>query len=365
MFHFFPDKKGIKNCGGFRTKASTSRGHHAFVILVTSFSEPEWPDNLDEETGLFLYYGDKRSPGDLHETGAGGNRLLADIFEKLHFGKRCQIPPFLIFQKIMNSDGTFMRFLGLAVPGAESYSSLEDLVAVWKKVGVRFQNYRSVFTILRESVVPWEWLDDLVSGLLPVNSIHCPEHWGKWVSSGKIEALKCDPTRVPRAKEEQIPQTSEERDILEELRKLSPREFEFAAREILYKMDGAFKDLKVTRYAGDGGHDILGAYRIGKERYSTELKVFVEAKHWKGGIGVSPVARLLSRMRHRDIGVFITTSWFNKTVQKELISDAHPIILISGKDISKILIDSDTAGKGNETKFYDWLSRIRAESEAD
>ena len=35
----------------------------AYVILYTTMSELEWPDYLDEETGVFRYYGDNRNQG--------------------------------------------------------------------------------------------------------------------------------------------------------------------------------------------------------------------------------------------------------------------------------------------------------------
>ena len=68
-----------KSCGTVSALEST-----AFVILVTTFDEPEWPDTYDEETGVFTYYGDKRSPGDLHDTPLRGNLLLSETFDKLH-----------------------------------------------------------------------------------------------------------------------------------------------------------------------------------------------------------------------------------------------------------------------------------------
>jgi Restriction endonuclease AspBHI N-terminal len=52
---------GTGNQGGFRYCGSIARPH--LVILYTSFDEPDWPDHLDREYGLFTYYGDNRKPG--------------------------------------------------------------------------------------------------------------------------------------------------------------------------------------------------------------------------------------------------------------------------------------------------------------
>lgn len=61
LHHLFP-KCGVN--GGFRKVNRTDgTGKPAYVILYTTMSELEWPDYLDEETGVFRYYGDNRRPG--------------------------------------------------------------------------------------------------------------------------------------------------------------------------------------------------------------------------------------------------------------------------------------------------------------
>lgn len=60
LSHLFP----CGNAGGFR-RVNRRDGSRlpAYVILYTSMEELEWPDFLDEETGVFRYYGDNRKPG--------------------------------------------------------------------------------------------------------------------------------------------------------------------------------------------------------------------------------------------------------------------------------------------------------------
>src|SRR5205823_3336856 len=96
----------------------------------------------------------------LDRTPVGGNRLLEHVFDRLHTGRRHTIPPFLAFESLKAADGkSYMKFLGLACPGAPGISALEDLVAVWRVKGTdRFQNYRSTFTVLKEETVPSTWL---------------------------------------------------------------------------------------------------------------------------------------------------------------------------------------------------------------
>ena len=50
------------------------------------------------------------------------------------------------------------------------------------------------------------------------------------------------------------------------------------------------------------------------------------------------VSRLISRLRHRQFGVLVTTSVIARQAYEEVREDRHPIIFISGRDITEILI---------------------------
>ncbi len=212
-FFRFVDKKGINNTSGFRPKSKaggdTDITECAFCVLVTNFGETEWPDAIDRENGLFMYYGDNRSPGrPLNETAVGGNRLLEKVFTALHLGERSKIPPFLAFEKCKTDQGTQMRFLGLTCPGAQGMSALEDMVAVWRmQNNLRFQNYRAVLTILKEETVSHAWLQELVDGATPEESGHCPSAWRLWVRTGAYSPLRCTRELRPRTRLEQMPRT--------------------------------------------------------------------------------------------------------------------------------------------------------------
>lgn len=48
------------NSSGFRKVSRVDDpSKMAYVVLYTSMAKLEWPDYLDEETGVFRYYGDK------------------------------------------------------------------------------------------------------------------------------------------------------------------------------------------------------------------------------------------------------------------------------------------------------------------
>ena len=363
-FFRFSDGRGINNTSGLRAKSkadqTTDIENCAFCLLVTTFGEAEWPDSLDYESGVFTYFGDKRTEGDLHKTTVGGNRLLRNIFNKLHVDQRELIPPILVFENYKGVDGSYMRFLGLVAPGAQGVSSFDDLVAVWRiKDRNRFQNYRSLFTVLKENLVSKVWLEDLVNGINPSDSIYCPLSWKRWVETGIYDPLTCQRKREPRSKENQAPQNNNESNVLKNVMEgFSDREFEFAAVSIVELMDPRFKDFIVTQRSRDGGRDAIGTYQVGHADHQIQLTAIVEAKLWKenSDIGVKPMSRLISRIKHRDIGVFITTSCFNKQVQKELIDDNHPVILISGGDIARVLIANEL---DLPEKFFAWSENIK------
>jgi len=367
-FFRFADGKGINNTSGFRPKSraggNTKSEECVFCILVTTWGETEWPDAVDRENGLFTYYGDNRTPGkSVHDTPVGGNRLLEGVYSRLHTGRRHSIPPFLAFEKYKNDEGTQMRFLGLVCPGGQGISALDDLVAVWRVAGSeRFQNYRSLFTILREETISHAWLEDLVSGIPPAESPHCPELWKRWVETGLYTPLECSRQAAPRSKEDQLPATPEETAVLAQLIEgLSDREFEFAAAALVQLMDSRFVHLTVTRAVRDGGRDVIGHYRVGHDLHQVMLHAYVEAKHWSptSAIGVKPMMRLISRLKHRDVGVFLTTSFFDYQVQEELIEDGHPILLVSGGDIARLLIQREIGSGENGGKLKGWLEGVR------
>jgi hypothetical protein len=59
------------------------------VVLTSSLSDPDWPDAVDRETGVFTYYGDNKRPGRaLHDTPRNGNELLGRIFESANAGEQ-------------------------------------------------------------------------------------------------------------------------------------------------------------------------------------------------------------------------------------------------------------------------------------
>lgn len=72
------------------------------------------------------------------------------------------------------------------------------------------------------------------------------------------------------------------------------------------------------------------------------------------GVGVKPLARLISRLRHRQFGILVTTSYLDLQAYQELVADTHPVIVISAADIAQQL----KARLGDLPAVQRWLERL-------
>jgi hypothetical protein len=350
---------GTGNQGGFRFSGPTARPN--LVVLYTTLEEPNWPDSIDEENGLFVYFGDHRKPGfELHDqrSGRGGNEILRHTFERAHAGEdgRATVSPFLIFSR---EKGRNVTFRGLAAPGAAHLDQSSDLVAVWKTIDRhRFQNYRAVFTILDVAVVPRLWLQELQKGeTLGPNS---PDVWRHWVKSGRARALRAEKISRVRKPAQQLGPTANEREIAEAVYshfKEFPHLFEHFAADIVRLMDPNVVSLDVTRASRDGGRDGVGRYRIGLSQNCVTVDFAMEAKCYEpgAGLGVKVVSRLISRLRHRQFGILVTTTYLGDQAYQEIVDDQHPIIVCAGGDVARLLIGN--LGLHSQAEVREWLPK--------
>lgn len=333
----------VGNQGGFRFKGSVPKQSVQLLVLYTSGVDHDWPDTLDPETGDFTYFGDNKIFGaDLHETRRGGNLLLRHMFEWTHAGpqERLRVPPILLFQKA--EPGRSVRFRGLLVPGSPRLQPDEELVALWRTTqGKRFQNYRSHFTVLDVPTVSREWINQILAGN-PLGPA-APKPWVRWVQSRLYAPLQAPRTVRVRSVAEQYPARSSQRALLQtvyEYFKPQPTQFEHFAAQVWLKSDPNVASVDVTRPSRDGGRDGVGVYTIGPPTDQITMDFALEAKCYEpfgGGLGVKPLSRLISRIKHREFGVFITTAHVSQQAYEEIRSDGHPIIIVSGADIVAIL----------------------------
>ena len=335
-----PHLLNVSNSGGFRYRGQI----HALelVVLTSSGKDPDWPDTLDRETGVYTYYGDNKSPGlGLHETPRKGNELLRRIFEMAHSGieGRQKVPPIFLFEN--TGEWRDVVFLGLAVPGTADLRASEDLVALWRiSKGSRFQNYRARFSVLNESSFSRAWIEDVIAG--KPHSLNAPPAWTSWVETGVYRTLHATRSLEYRKKLEQIPKNTQDRAILKRIHVYFQNNFhgfERCAAKLATLLLPDIAEIDLTRPSRDGGRDAVGKLRIGSGASGILVDFALEAKCYdtSTGVGVRDMSRLISRLRHRQFGILVTTSYVNLQAYREIKEDAHPIVVVSGADIVAIL----------------------------
>lgn len=351
----------VGNQGGFRYKGSPRRGTVQLAVLYTTAAELDWPDSLDVQTGVFTYYGDNRSPGrELHDTQRGGNVLLRDVFQRTQGDEqdRRKVPPFLLFEK--STPGRRILFRGLLAPGAAALTEDDELTAIWRSSGgTRFQNYRARFTVLDVASVTRAWLTDVLNGNAN-DSPHCPGAWKSWVRGRTYQPLLAPSTTVVRPKAAQLPHDRGGQEILRTIRDFyrgNEHGFEACAVQLWRLVAPRTSRCDVTRPSRDGGRDAIGEYTIGPASDPIAIDFALEAKCYSAStsVGVRDVSRLISRLRHRQFGVFVTTSYFHQQAYTEVREDGHPIVLMSGSDIVDTL---RSHGYSDPDAIHQWLKAL-------
>ncbi len=333
----------VGNLGGFRLR--NGQCGTLFAVITSTGVEAEWPDNLDPYSGIYTYFGDNRTPGaEMHKTKQRGNLLLKKAFELAHSEQsqdRQDCPVFFIFEWAGQARDHIFR--GMAIPGSEYLAPGEDLVAVWRTVnGERFQNYRASLTILNEGVISGLWLrNSIKAGRFLLDDPQAPKTYVDWVWTGRIQPLLAEKIG-PRSKGEQLPKDSFQEQILNVILQecsSDPGSFELLAAEIWKISCPSPVQYELTPRYKDGGRDALGTMHIGPNSDSVKLTFALEAKLYNpsNSVGVKEVSRLISRIKHREFGVFVTTSALHAQVYREIREDQHPVVVITGRDIVEIL----------------------------
>lgn len=358
---------GVKNQGGFRYLGKTEQPR--LVVLFSSGEDIYWRDEIDNTLGLFLYYGDNKTPGnDLHNTKLHGNEILRFIFTLAvsdDLQKRKEIPPILVFNK---ETGRNVKFLGLAVPGIKGKPTKDWLTAVWgvNREGNRFQNYKAFFTILNtasgsagdeNSGINLAWITDIENGNA-INSPYAPKAWIQYIEKKTFIPLIARQEKFVKSKEEQLPAEKTKRDMLRALHdyfieKDRGYSFEKFAAYLAECMDDAIVDIDVTRPYKDGGFDAEGRYKIFKcADNSVFVDFYLQAKCYSenNAVTVKDTSRLISRIKNRQFGIMITTSYIADQAYQEILNDNHPIVIINGKDIIEFIF--------NELEIRDTISLL-------
>jgi hypothetical protein len=359
LHHLIP---GVATAAGFRKKMGTD-GTLVGLLLTSTGAESDWPDELDPYTGTYTYYGDNRQPGrELHKTKFLGNLELSKMFALAHGDKddRTRCPLILIFHSGVT--GRDMVFKGMAVPGTNYLSRGEDLVAIWRVTkGERFQNYRASFTILDTGEISGDWVREVFnSRKLDLRDPRVPKAFLQWIETRKYQALTAERDKSGRTVKEQLPRPGISEDLINcilDTCKADPYTFEPIAAGIWKLSCLQPMDYELTRRYRDGGRDAVGYLTLGPLADPIKVSFALEAKCYSptNRVGVKETSRLISRIKHREFGVLVTTSAVDPQAYQEIRQDGHPIVIIAGQDIADILIK---CGINSVSALKEWIGSL-------
>jgi hypothetical protein len=346
---------GMRNMGGIRPFKFVNLREmpvHAYIVLLTdelaghSVSNP-WEDSVELNAGRITYWGDAKWDTKRTIDDFVGNRALRASFDLILGGQRALAPPILHFSKVQTG---YVRFNGLC--------ALERLDLAWfEDHGRPVRNYRAQLAILDEEFVDVDWLHRRATavdaGQLQGDG---PQAWRDY-QAGTIRRLRVWAPRV-RSQEDQLParDTADSR-ILSELISLEPFAFEGAVVSLFEEVDIVHR-VDQTRLSADGGFDFHGmitlpppldyeiAFRGEVKRYATKP------------VGPKDVSRLVARLGRGEYGLFVTTSFFTRQAQEEVLADSYPARLFAGQDVVRMMreLGIATAGRIRET----WLSSVES-----
>jgi hypothetical protein len=119
-----------------------------------------------------------------------------------------------------------------------------------------------------------------------------------------------------------------------------PYDFEQFAADLWQIREQPHVDrIDVTRPWRDGGRDAVGDYLLGPGDDPVAVEFALEAKCYEpsNSVGIRSTSRLISRLRHRQFGVLVTTSYVHAQAYQEIREDGHPVVILAGRDIVEIL----------------------------
>ena len=131
--------------------------------------------------------------------------------------------------------------------------------------------------------------------------------------------------------EQKTIETQEE--ILEQIKKITPRGFENLVVKLLVAMGYGTQEFSLTTsYTADGGIDgIIQADELGFER------IYVQAKKYENNVGRPDIQKFVGAMQSTSKGVFITTAKFASSVTDYLKSRQENIVLIDGQKLVELM----------------------------
>lgn len=321
-----------------------------------SFETP-WHDYFDPDNGHIRYYGDNKTPGKLPELAPGNKRLLEayDAQNSLDYSVRQTAVPILFFKRVTykkRPKGNIM-FQGYGIVERAERVTQYDI-----KTDQYFSNYVFDFVVLsmkdEGEIFNWEWINKRRDPNLTIKDTlsYAPNSWKSWIRGGRssIEKNRRRISKLLTTKadfQKPIPGSREEKILREIYSFYEGKKSRFeglaaiVSQKILANNGGLYVDGWITPSSSDGGSDFVGRLDLGTGFSTTKLVVLGQAKceQLDTPTNGNHIARTVARLRRGWIGIYVTTSYFSEPVQREVIDDAYPILMVNGLQLAKIIIE--------------------------
>jgi len=306
-----------------------------------------WHDVFEPDLGYIRYFGDAKKPG--NPALAPGNKILLEEMSRHTSGDstvRASATPLAFFERVRIEGRAYgnVKFQGYGV------IERAELVTQYNPGIGYFTNFVFTFAVLslsdEDEELDWDWIN---SRRVPSSTARdileqAPVSWRKWVREGnlKLETLR---RRAALAKVESVegqrPKSgSREGKCLQEIydfySAIGKHRFELLASRVVMShinsYGGTYQEGWVTRGSGDGGVDFVGKVRLGSGFAAVDVVVLGQAKceSLDKPTSGNALARTVARLKRGWIGAYVTTSYFSKQSQLEVIEDAYPLIKIGG-----------------------------------
>jgi hypothetical protein len=336
-----------------------------------------WQDFFDPDNGHIRYYGDNKTPG-FDAASAPGNRALLDAF-KVHSALEAEIRrqavPIIFFKRVPHEGRQkgFVKFQGFGIV------ERAELITQYDRMHDRsFSNYAFDFVVLDQSSeheeFSWEWVTKRRSPPVTLDETarSAPRSWRLWLQGGQGAIERCR-RRVAKlmvaGTSEQIPArgSSEERVLKTIYNFYENRKSRFealaavVAQKVLAASGESYKFGWVTRSGADNGIDFVSRLDLGSGFSKVKVIVLGQAKCEKLNAPTNGIhlARTVARLRRGWIGVYVTTSYFSESAQREVIEDQYPILMIHGQRLAREVVEL-ASGSGFGT-VLDYLNHIDAQ----
>ena len=318
----------------------------------TGSKETPWQDHFAPDVGHIRYFGDNKKSGVSPELAKGNKALLKEF--KLHSSikedDRRRSCPIVCFRatRVNGKAKGYRQFMGFGI--IESV----ELVTQINSNGEPFTNYAFDFLLFNmhseNEEFNWDWINQRRLSNASLESILkvAPRSWQIWVKEGKPAHEKCRRKVVkllttPTSDQVASLGTTEDK-ILKKVYSYyegKKARFEalaaFIAKQIISESGSNYSAGWITASTSDGGADFIGRIDIGSGLAKVKIIVLGQAKCEKLDTATSGnhIARTVARLKRGWIGVYVTTSYFSEAVQREVLEDKYPIMLINGVTLAK------------------------------